>query len=250
MAYASQNGLQNIEINLTREHSALTSFSADRIANLNQLSEKHDVKLSIHLPHSVNIADILPPIRQRYVNYLNKTIELAHQLKTTHITVHMGNFFWFPVSHWNRRRALDRFIKNIRPLIPLCEEKKVVIAIENVVPIPHGTDFYLLGDNINDFKYIFTQINSPMLRFCLDTGHANIAEGVLEYLQEFDNRLVCVHYHDNYGDNDAHLPPGEGTVPWRRFIATLNQLDFTGPFISECRDIRPHEAAALLEGYF
>ncbi|GEM_PF-384431 len=248
--YASAHKLNHIEISLTREHAPLESFDRERIATLNAFAAQNQIEWSLHLPHAVNLADIIPPMQWRHLNYFIKAIHLAYELHATHITTHIGNFFWFPVTHWSRRKALGRFLDNMQKIIALCEAKGIVIAIENLVPIPHGTDFYLLGDNIEDFIHIFAVIDSPALRFCLDTGHANMAEGVLAYLARLGDKLACIHYHDNRGFNDEHLPVGQGTIPWREMVAELTRMDYAGPYVSECRNIHPHEAAELLQAYF
>lgn len=248
--YAEQNDLRHIEINLSQNHSSLESFDSARIKNLRSNAEKHNVTLSIHLPFKVNIGDIIRVIRNENVSYLKKCIELANEIGTTHITVHIGNFYWFPVEKVMRKKALDRFIKHLKRILELSEKKNVTIALENVVPIPHGSEFYLLGDNIEDFNFIFNAVNSEHLKFCLDTGHANIGEGVLPYLNNFSDRLISVHYHDNFGNNDEHLPIGTGSVPWSSVADELTKLNYCGPLISECRNIKPHEAAQKLETYF
>ena len=38
----------------------------------------------------------------------------------------------------------------MKRILVACEKANVKIALENVVPIPHGSDFYLLGDCIED----------------------------------------------------------------------------------------------------
>ena len=88
------------------------------------------------------------------------------------------------------------------------------------------------------------------LKFCLDTGHANIGEGALEYLKAFPEKLCCVHYHDNNGSNDEHLLVGKGNVPWAAIAAELIRLNYQGPIISECRNTTAHESARLFEDYF
>jgi sugar phosphate isomerase/epimerase len=126
----------------------------------------------------------------------------------------------------------------------------VVLALENVTPLPEGSEHYLLGDNIYDFEFIYSELNSNNLKFCLDTGHANIAEGVDKYLDHFSNKIIAVHYHDNLGNDDAHLAVGKGNIDWIDFSNKITNLNFTGPFISECRNIKPHEAANSLIKYF
>ena len=134
--------------------------------------------------------------------------------------------------------------------LKVCKNKNVIVAIENVVPIPNESEYFLLGDNIEDFKFIFSQLNSECLKFCLDTGHANIGEGVLEYINNFKDKLSCVHYHDNNGSNDEHLPIGKGKVPWEDLAEGLINIKYNGPFISECRNIEAQKSAMLFENYF
>ena len=249
-AYASENNLKHIEINLTQEHSSLESFDSQRIATIVKQAEAHDVELSLHLPYSINISDIIVLIRRANFAYLQKCVQLAAQICATHITAHIGNYYWFPANDWMKQKALDRFIKYLRRIIPQCEQHNVRIALENVVPIPRGSEFYLLGDCIGDFSFIFSKIDSDCLRFCLDTGHANMAEGVIEYIRTLHDRLVSIHYHDNKRNNDEHLPIGNGTIPWPDVAQELHTIGYDGPFISECRNIQPHEAAMKMQSYF
>lgn len=248
--YAFQNNLDHIEINLTENHSSLKSFNSDRIKKLKLLSSEYNVKLSIHIPFKINISDIIRVIRNGNLTYLKECIYFANKIDATHITAHIGNFYWFPAEKLMRKKALDRFIKYLKEIIELGENENVIIALENVVPIPHGSDFYLLGDNIQDFNYIFNSVESRYLKFCLDTGHANIGEGVLPYIHNFHKRLVSIHYHDNTGINDDHLPIGKGSVPWDSLAAELIKIKYSGPIISECRNIKPHEAAKIFDTHF
>ena len=248
--YASENGLKHIEINLTKDHSCLESFDNNRISKLTALAKEHDINLSLHLPYFLNISDIISLISKSNAAYMQKYVEFANQIGATHITVHMGNYYWFPVDSWMKRKALNRFIKRMKRILVACEKANVKIALENVVPIPHGSDFYLLGDCIEDFKYIFSEIDSEYLKFCLDTGHANMAEGIKEYIQNFKDKLVCIHYHDNNQNDDEHLAVGKGTIPWFEFARELNEINYNGPFISECRGIKPYEASQIMQSYF
>ncbi|MCP5062530.1 MAG: sugar phosphate isomerase/epimerase [Ignavibacteriae bacterium] len=248
--YASSNGLHHIEINLSRNKLSDKIFNSEEINKLKDLSKAHNVRVSFHIPYYLNIAEILLPLRKTNINYLLKCIQVASELKATHLTLHVGNFYWFPVEPWMRKKALNRFVKSLRKILKVCEEKNVIIALENVVPIPNGSEYYLLGDNVEDFKYIFSRLDSKYLKFCLDTGHANMGEGVIEYINNFHDKLCCIHYHDNNGFNDDHLPIGKGKVPWEDLAEELINIKYQGPIISECRNIEAHESAILFDKYF
>ncbi len=248
--YASLHGLNHIEINLSHEKLSIETFNIDRINKLGDLSKSHNIQLSFHIPYYINISEVLAPLRISNIKYLLKCIKIAGELKATHVTLHVGNFYWFPVEQWKRKKSLKRFIKSLGKVLKVCEEKNVIIALENVVPIPTGSEYYLLGDNIEDFKFIFSNLDSKYLKFCLDTGHANMGEGVLEYTINFHEKLSCIHYHDNNGLNDEHLPIGKGKIPWDDLAAELININYQGPIISECRTIEAHESALLFESYF
>jgi sugar phosphate isomerase/epimerase len=104
--------------------------------------------------------------------------------------------------------------------------------------------------NLEDFLYLFERLNSKHFMFCLDTGHANVAEGVIPYINYFWDKIKAIHFHDNLGDDDTHLPIGKGNINWNEVASALKKINFTGPMISECRKLKPHEAALLFEEYF
>lgn len=248
--YASDFDLKHIEINLSKDICSLEKFDEKRIEQLNELSKIHNLELSFHVPYHISISEILVPIRNSNIRYLLKCIDIGSKLEATHLTLHLGNFYWFPVEKWTRMKGLTRFVRSLYKILPACEEKKIILAIENVVPIPSGSEHYQLGDNTSDFQYVFSELDSPNLKFCLDTGHANMGEGVLEYVRHFPDKLCCIHYHDNNGNNDEHLPIGDGVVPWNELAEELDRISFDGPIISECRNIKAHQSAQLFENYF
>jgi xylose isomerase-like TIM barrel protein len=59
------------------------------------------------------------------------------------------------------------------------------------------------------------------LGVCLDTGHAHIAAGVEPALQAMLPHIRSVHVHDNKGEADEHLWPGDGTIDWQRTMELL-----------------------------
>ena len=118
-----------------------------------------------------------------------------------------------------------------------------------MTPLPHGSDHMLLGDNINDFDFVFSQIDSQSVKFCLDTGHANMAEGVDKYLDTFSEKLHTVHYHDNLGNDDSHLIISSGNIDWKLFAKKIKDANFYGPFVSECKNQKPHDSALILNSF-
>jgi len=76
------------------------------------------------------------------------------------------------------------------------------------------------------------------LGVCIDIGHANQSsdagrESVCNYLERYAGQLVHLHLHDNRGEHDDHLIPGEGNVDWPRAFNVLNRIGFTGTAVLE-----------------
>ena len=117
---------------------------------------------------------------------------------------------------------------SIERLLPLAEESDAVIAIENI-PSALGRAEPLAG--------FVGRIGHPRLRVCIDTGHALITEGqntrsAIERLAPF---CVATHLHDNDGQSDAHLIPGEGAFEWPPFFTTLDAQSYSGLLALELR---------------
>ncbi len=247
--YALTHDIRHLEFDLRKKHSRLKAFTPERIDYAREFSTVNGISLSLHPPFNINLCSSILPVRLYYKSYLKKCIHLAHRLKATHITLHLGNFH--RTNNWADPRplALERLCKVLEQILPDCETHGVALALENVVPTRHEAGFSFLGDNINDFHYIFFQLGSGYLKFCLDTGHANTNEGPLEYVEKLGDKIACVHIHDNGGRYDEHLDVGKGTVPWKALMAALEKINFHGPYISECFKSQPHAAIERLKAY-
>jgi sugar phosphate isomerase/epimerase len=49
-------------------------------------------------------------------------------------------------------------------------------------------------------------------------------------------RLIHVHASDNHAEEDDHLVPGKGSIPWGRVFGALREVEYGGPFTVELRD--------------
>ena len=245
--YAVEYGLAHLEIDLIRESSFIETFDSERISKLRQLSRDYEVSLSLHTPFTVNLANMIPTIRDISIAYLKRCVLVAHELDVTHVTTHLGYCLGVNPS---KQKALLRLATNLKQVLQDCRKLDVNLAIENVNPMPEGSELFYLGDSIEECDYLLTELESPYLNLCLDIGHANTNEGPLAYIQNFGEKIVNVHFHDNNGKTDDHLDVGKGTVPWKKVAESLKRINFIGPFVSECFNSEPHEAKTALLKYF
>lgn len=66
---------------------------------------------------------------------------------------------------------------------------------------------------------IFSWFSYPLplqqrLGFCFDSGHENFNHPQADCLSRYGDKLFAVHLDDNWGDDDTHLLPYDGTIDW------------------------------------
>ena len=100
----------------------------------------------------------------------------------------------------------------LKYLVSCAEECGVTICIENA---EHP------GGACEELLYYRGHIPSPALGFCFDSGHANVNGGEIPVLEKMLPDIVVCHLHDNPGNLDLHMVPGEGNIPWNEVLALL-----------------------------
>lgn len=147
-------------------------------------------------------------------------------LEPAYVTIHMGSF------SQERRDGLLQFIRVLKEiLIPALEGWHGSIGVENFT-LCHGPK--ALGDRIEDFTYVFSQVEEENVGLTLDFGHANITRDLFIYIEQFGDRLVSTHVSDNNGKDDGHLCVGEGNIEWNKVLKETILKGFKGPYIMEC----------------
>lgn len=81
-------------------------------------------------------------------------------------------------------------------------------------------------------------IGADNMGYCLDTSHASIGEDAVAAVGLVAHRLTTLHISDNDGKPDQHALPSQGTVDWKRFMATLRAALYEGVFMLEVRATR------------
>lgn len=147
-------------------------------------------------------------------------------------------FYRAPVKNGDmRRRIMDRNVSWFQKLIPIAQATGVKIYLENTF------DFGRFQE-AEDGGYPFTtademlelqrRIGSPLVKQCLDTGHANLAgQDVPAMIRAYGAELNALHLNDNYGNiwpiyPDLHLFPGLGRLEWDGIFAALKEVNYKG----------------------
>ncbi len=104
------------------------------------------------------------------------------------------------------------------------EDKEIFVCIENV-----------LEDSPENLIKITDEVNSPFLKVCFDTGHANICSQIphCEWIKMYKQRLHHMHWHNNFKTNDDHAGIKYGTVNFLNIIETLKTQNLSPLIVFE-----------------
>lgn len=116
--------------------------------------------------------------------------------------IYRDNFFRQSVEFYNE-------------LIPCFEERKITAAIENV----HEPDSDMI-------RNIIAAVNSPYLKATIDIGHLNLHSEIpaKDWIKNYGIMLHHMHFHNNYGDEDAHQSLKKGTVNVKSILTALKEM--------------------------
>jgi len=164
---------------------------------------------------------------------LRREIDFSHQLGAETLVIHP---VCFGLVEKDDRPDWPEIVR----IADYAAKFGVQLAVENMFNSTWGLDRILeeIGDNPEETN----------IGICIDIGHANQStdagrEPVCNYLERYAGQLLHLHLHDNHGDRDDHLLPGEGTVDWPRMLGVLENIGFSGTAVLEAHeeDVPPKE---------
>lgn len=166
---------------------------------------------------------ILPikSIRETCVEEFRKYMDIFVQLGVDKVNIHPS----YHAPSYTNKDKIEANINFLKQVKEICESRDVTLMLENFV-----TPF----DNPETFSRIVEEI--PGLKIHLDVGHCNInqKENLTEdFFKEFGEDIVHVHFSDNKGKKDDHLPLGCGSIDWEEIVRTVKEYGFDGTITLE-----------------
>jgi hexulose-6-phosphate isomerase len=119
-------------------------------------------------------------------------------------------------------QAWERSQRQIRKLIPIAEEAKIVIGIEEV------WNKFLLSPL--EFAHYIDSFESPYLKAYFDVGNVAISGYPQDWIRVLGKRIVKLHIKDfKFERNVASwVSLKEGQIDWRAVHASLEAIDYKG----------------------
>ena len=218
-----ETGAGQIEVFASRHHFDYADRGAVR--ELANWFRANAVTASLHMPlftvdeeanwskHTAATLNLLHDSKNERIaaqDEVKRALEAAEQVPFKSCVLHLGN----KEQEWNTR-ALDDALSAVEHLKAFAGPLGVQLLLEN------------LNNDIAKPERLAEIVkvgHFSTVGFCLDLGHAALADGIPETSHAaaqsgidlafgaFADKLVELHVHDNQGSRDEHLWPGEGKI--------------------------------------
>ena len=188
--------------------------------------ESYNLKYTIHAPFmDVNIAAMQEKSRLNSIEQIKSSVDFASEIGAEAVVVHPG-LASFLVNKYFKEDVYKTAAKSIKEIGDYSDDLGVLTTIENM------PDFEaMIYQNMYDLDELLTSLGMYMT---LDIGHAHHVGYAAEEMY-FDS-IKHIHVHDNFGDDDAHLALGEGSIDLKHIINNFEAKNYDGIYIIEVND--------------
>lgn len=212
-----RGGAQAIEIFAARGHFNYTE--KEHIKELGEWFKTGGVEFhSMHSPiymsnefkaggRPLNIVDLDKPTRVEAMDEIKRAAEVAEYLPFRFMIQHIGKS-----DEFDDPRKFENALSSVEHLRAFCRQLGITLLLENT-PNDLATP-----EKLNE---LLKALHYPDLGICFDTGHAHMMSSVHQALGVLEDRVRSTHVHDNRGEKDAHLWPGEGSIDWPETMQAL-----------------------------
>ncbi len=200
----------------------------ERVRELHQTT---NLVLSLHAPLSdINIASVNEPMWEESVRQIRASIENTYEFIDDIVVVHPG--FFSPLSVQMPDKAIQKAVASLKALCEFAADRGLRIAVENLTSAN-----MLMGRYPDELIQLVCETHVDNLGLCLDVAHANTTRTLEEFLTITDQaenvKIIHMHASDNFGEQDLHLPLGEGNLDWKKVSTGINDNEYAGIMVLE-----------------
>jgi len=227
LLFAAEIGFDAFEVNIYFPAVDLDNWNWNEIKAIRKISRDENIEISVHAPfYDLNMAAFSKGIREESVRYIKKSIDLCHEVGGKVITIHPGKFTYEMEPGASRETdplmkiQWDHNIESLKKINTHAESKGISLCLENL-------GWNDVAQSFEDMLRIRDEVGDT-LQFTLDIGHARIKSdgGVVEGFKVLGDNIRHIHFSDNYGKEDEHLPIGEGDTDFSSFFHLIKDFPY------------------------
>jgi sugar phosphate isomerase/epimerase len=214
----AKGGAQGIEIFAARQHFDYTNKAHVKEIALWFAANPVD-PFSMHMPlfgdtemgrGGAPAVNVVHPEKSRRIDAMDevkRALEAAEDIPLHYLILHLGE----REDRWSPR-TLEHAMTGIEHLQAFARPLGMKILLENLQNEVTDSANLMEIIRIGHFKDVGV---------CLDLGHAHLGGGIAAAIAELKPLIRSTHIHDNHGQKDEHLWPGEGTIAWTETMQEL-----------------------------
>ncbi len=225
MQMAAEHKFDAFEVTMVYPSVELDSMTPQDIENARRIAEDAGMEVCVHAPFiELNIAAYCQGIRDESVRYIQRSVDVCAALGGQDLVVHAGKYTYSFNPGETRERSFgmqaqwNHNIDSLKRITEYAESKGIIVCLEN-------TAFNSIDRTFDDLLEMRNAVGEN-LQFTLDIGHArlNAHGGVEEGLRILGEHIRHIHFTDNNGKRDDHLPIGDGNFDYSGFFDAIRDF--------------------------
>lgn len=230
--YASMAGFPYIAVNFTSVLNK-TEYEWEQITeNIQTILDRYNLKCIQTHPYYYDLRLSSEIWEEPYEFAIKQAIIAGGKLGATWNALHprssVSSGFRASKAHEDNHRYISDYLE-------FAVKYNTGIAVENL-PIFHDIvpvmPFY--SCNYEDLMVLVDSFHDPHVGICWDTGHAHLMHfDQADAIRTVGDRIKCTHIHNNFRNDDNHLPPDSGSIPWDKVMPALASTGFDGALTLE-----------------
>ena len=194
------------------------AFDVDTV-KMGALLERYELAITGHTDPCLPWAYPNREIREACFNELERCARIFSALGAKIMNIHPC--YLSPPAM--RNSVVESNIEALSPIVEMASSYGLKIAFEN---------FMKPFDRVSTFNSLLKEV--PGLTLHLDFGHTNIGQHNYEaFCGQLGNHIAHVHFSDNRGKADNHMPLGVGNIDWAKAVASLKATGYNGTITLE-----------------
>ena len=219
---AAANDFDAFEVVIVYPSADLDSITPEDIEKAKAISEKKGMEICVHAPFfELNIAGFCRGIRDESVRYIKKAADLCAALGGEVLIVHAGNYIYnippgtTPNNNPLMKAQWEYNIESLKKINDHANSRGIIVCLENIG--------YKSIDKTFEHLLEMRLAVGDSLKFTFDIGHARLyAEGGVERgFKVLGDNIRHIHFTDNNGTDDDHLPIGDGNSDYSSFMSHI-----------------------------
>ena len=211
-------GFDYIELTIDAPEATPRKIKEQKKVILEEL-KRSGMSIMGHLPTFISTADLYESIRTASLKEIVEALEAGRELGMKKFVFHPGRIAG--MGRYVKGVARACYLDVLSRVMEKARKLDLTICIENMFP---DINAFI---EAKEFKEVFEQY--PDIKLTLDVAHAELGakkNRTAEFVKAYGDRIDHLHFSDNFGREDNHLPLGTGTINFPRIVRELKKTSY------------------------